>query len=78
MICHSVLVKKLKVVDIPDAIVNSTINFLTDRTECMTNGKKSSRLSKSRSIVKGYGLESHLFFIYALIIRAKSLRNVVC
>lgn len=64
---------------LPDAIMNWITNFLTDRPQnVMINDKISSRLSTSISVVQGFVLGPFLFLMYALTLRAKSLRNTSC
>ena len=61
-----ILIEKLQKWDIPPIVINWIINFfLTDRTQQVAiNGRRSSRLSITRSIVQGSGLGPLLFLIY--------------
>ena len=64
---HFILIEKLQKLDIPPIVINWIINFLTDRTQqVVINGRKSSRLSITRSIVQGSGLGLLLFYILDL------------
>ena len=64
---HFILIEKLQKLDIPPIVINWIINFVTDRTQqVVINGRRSSRLSITRSIVQGSGLGPLLFLIYIL------------
>ena len=67
---HFILIKKLHKLDILPIVINWKINFVTDRMQqVVINGRRSSRLSITRSIVQGSGLEHLLFLIYILDLR---------
>ena len=64
-VSHVIVIKKLKVLNLPPAIYNWIMNFLTDRTQTVViNGKMSNRLAITRSIVQGSGLGP--FFVYSV------------
>ena len=76
---HFIIIKKLQKLDIPTIVINWIIHFLTDRTlQVVINGRRSSRLSVTRSIVQGSGLGSLLFLIYILDLKTICNINILC
>ena len=74
-----ILIEKLQVLDIPPIVINWIINFSTDRTQqVVINGRRSSRLSITRSIVQGSGLGPLLFLIYTLDLKPICKINILC
>ena len=70
---------KLQKLDIPSFVINSIINFVTDRTQAViTDGKRSFKMSITKSIVEGSGLGPFLFNIYILDLQPLSVVNLMC
>ena len=57
-VSHVLLIRKLQKLDIPPFVINWIINFL--------DGKRSFKMSITRSIVQGSGLGPFLLIIYIL------------
>ena len=76
-VSHVLLIRKLQKLDIPTFVINWIINFLTDRTQAViTEGKRSFKMSITRSIVQG--LWPFIFIIYILDLRPLSAVNLTC
>ena len=76
---HFMLIEKLQKLDIPRIVINWIINCLTDRTrQVVINGRRSSRLSTTRSIVQVSGLGPLLFLIYILDLKPICKINILC
>ena len=76
---HFIFIEKLQKLDIPPIVINWIINFLTDRTQqVVTNGRRSSRLSITRSIVQGSGLGPLLFLICIVDLKPFCNINILC
>ena len=74
-----ILCEKLQKLDILPIVINWIINFLTHRTQqVVINGRRSSRLSITRSIVQGSGLGPLLFLIYILDLKPICKINLLC
>ena len=74
-----ILIKKLQKLENPPIVINWIINFLTDRTQqVVINGRRSSRLSITRSIMQGSGLGPLLFLIYILDLKPICKINILC
>ena len=78
-VSHVLLIRKLQKLDIPPCVINWIINCLTDRTQAVIiDGKRSFKMSITRSIVQGSGLGLFLFTIYILYLRPLSAVNLMC
>ena len=74
-----ILIEKLLKLDIPPLVINWIIIYLTDRTQqVVINGRRSSRLSITRSIVQGSGLGPLPFLIYLLDLKPIYKINILC
>ena len=78
-VSHILLIRKQQKLDIPPFVINWIINFLTDRTQVIIiDGKRSFKMSVTRSIVQGSDLGPFLFIIYILDLRPLSVVNLMC
>ena len=78
-VSHPILIKKLKLFNLPLLILNWIIRFLSDRTQTVIiNGKVSSRLKINQSIVQGSGIGPILFLIHVLDLKPLSIVNLIC
>ena len=76
---YFILIEKLQKLDIPPIVINWIIQFLTDKTQqVVINGRRSSRLSITRSIVQGSGLGPLLFLVYILDLKLICKINILC
>ena len=76
---HFILIEKLQKLDIPPIVIDWIINFLRDRTQqVVINGRRSSRLCITRSIVQGSGLGPLIFLIYIQDLKPICKINILC
>jgi len=79
VVCHTILLSKLSKLNLPPAIFNWIIDFLTGRTQvCKTpDGIFSTLLSITRSIIQGSGLGPTLWIVMASDLHPLSVINVL-
>ena len=75
---HLLLVNKLKLLKLPDNIIQWVVSFLTDREQFTKIGdRRSTTRIITRSIVQGSGIGRTLFIIFVIDLRPLGLTNLI-
>jgi hypothetical protein len=76
---HELLIRKLITFGLHANVVKWIANFLTGRTRAVSSdGKLSSWMSISQSIVQGSGIGPFLYVFFASDLKVKSVVNFLC